>query len=717
MDRTVTVTTPLPDGVLLIESMAGREDLGRPFTYQVDLLSKVPDIDPTQLLGQPMTVNVETSDGVRNFNGIVCRFDEVGATAEFTRYRAVLRPWLYLLTNTANCRIFQKGDAGKDPRTVPNIVKEVATDQEFKDIDLSRLDKKDYREWEFLVQYRESDFNFISRMLEQEGIYYYFTHTEDKHMLVLADASSSHDFVDGHETVPFFQSQDIVSMPELEDKEFLESFTLARQIEPGAYVTTDFNFENPTGDRLVRSSTPAEHAFGSFELFDFPGEFKERPEGEDVAMVRRQESQIDQEVFQGSGNLRHLGVGDLFKVKGHPRAKVNSSEFLITGATYTIVSNAHTSDGGSGGLTFHMTFSAIDTKRSFRPTSRTPKPSVQGPQTAIVVGPKDEEIWTDEYGRVKVQFHWDRYGASDENSSCFVRVSQVWAGQKWGAMHIPRIGQEVIVDFLEGDPDRPIVTGRVYNQDQPVPYDLPDNKTQSGIKSRSTPKGGPNNFNEIRFEDKKGSEELFIQAEKNKNVKVKHNRSASVGANDSVHVGGDRSVTVDGNLSVTVKGGGKSAIHSDYKVTGKHSLHASDTIEVDAPTHIKLICGDSSILIEPGKITLVAGGKAQIVLDANVLAQSKDGAQVVLDEHVLAKSKAESKVVLDDKATVQSKDGAQVVLDKNALVKAAGGANVTIDGTKIQVAGQSEATMSAGGSVKASAAGVDIAGAKINLNS
>jgi type VI secretion system secreted protein VgrG len=716
MDRTVTVTTPLPDGVLLIESMAGREDLGRPFTYQVDLLSKVVDIEPTDLLGQPMTVNVETSDGVRFFNGIVCRFDEVGVVGESTRYRAVLRPWLYLLTNSSNCRIFQKTDVGKDPRTVPNVVKEVAADLSLKDIDLSRLEKKDYREWGFLVQYRESDFNFISRMLEQEGIYYYFTQAADRHTLVLADATSSHDLIKGHETVPFFQGESLTGL-KLEDNEFLETFTLARQIEPGAYVTTDYNFENPTGDRLVRSSTPPEHAFGSFELFDSPGEFSVRGEGEEVALVRRQESQVDSELFHGDGNLRHLSVGSLFKVTGHPRAKVNSAEFLITGATYTIVSNPHTSSGGGSGTTFHMSFTAIDTKRSFRAVSRTPKPSVQGPQPAVVVGPKNEEIWTDEYGRIKVQFQWDRFGTSDENSSCWVRVSQVWAGAKWGAMHIPRVGQEVIVDFLEGDPDRPIVTGRVYNKDQMPPYTLPDNKTQSGIKSRSTPKGGPSNFNEIRFEDKKGSEELFIHAEKNKTVNVKHDRSASIGGSDSVSVGGDRSLSVDGNLSVTVKGGGQSAVHSTVSVTGKHGLHASDTIEVDAPTHIQLKCGDSIILIEPGKITLQAGGKAQIVLDANVFAKANGGAQVVLDPNVLVKSNAGSQVVLDANAAAKSSGGSEVVLDGNALVKAAGGGNVTVDGTKIQVAGQAEVNISAGsGSVKASGPGVEISGAMVKVN-
>jgi type VI secretion system secreted protein VgrG len=274
-------------------------------------------------------------------------------------------------------------------------------------------------------------------------------------------------------------------------------------------------------------------------------------------------------------------------------------------------------------------------------------------------------------------------------------------------MHIPRIHQEVIVDFLEGDPDRPIITGRVYNNDQMPPYDLPDNKTQSGIKSRSTPKGGPTNFNEIRFEDKKGSEELFIQAEKTQTTKVKGSQSISVD--------GDRSVSVGGNLSLTVTGGGKSAVHSTHSVTGKHSLHASDTIEIDAPTHIKLTCGGSFILMEPGKITINAGGNAVVVLDANVLAKANGGAQVLLDANVLAKSNAGSKVVLDANALTQSSGGSQVMLDANALLKAGG--NVTIDGTKIQVTGKAEATVSAGsGSVKASGPGVEISGAMVKVN-
>jgi len=253
------------------------------------------------------------------------------------------------------------------------------------------------------------------------------------------------------------------------------------------------------------------------------------------------------------------------------------------------------------------------------------KPVVAGPETAIVVGPRGQEIHTDKYGRVRIQFHWDRDGESNESSTCWVRVGQMWAGPNWGSIYIPRIGQEVVVQFLGGDPDRPIITGTVYNADNMPPYTLPENATQSGIKSRSTPKGTSSNFNELRFEDKKGAEEVFIQAEKNKTVKVKHNRSATIGADDSIAVGGDRSVTVKGNLSVTVQGHGKSPIHSTHSVTGKHSLHASDTVEIDAPTHIKLTCGGSSILIEPTKITIQAGGQAKVVLDIEALMSAGTG--------------------------------------------------------------------------------------------
>jgi type VI secretion system secreted protein VgrG len=543
-DRVITVSTPLAEGMLLFERMMGREALGQLFEYEVDMLSKSGDIKPADLLGKPTTVKVQMLDeeGARSFNGLVTRFGPSALEGDVTRYRATLRPWLWLLTRTTNCRIFQR-------KTVPEIVQQVFRDNGFSDFDATRLTAGNYRKWEYLVQYRETDFNFVSRIMEQEGIYYYFTHSAEKHTLVLADAHGSHDPTPGYETVPFIQME---AGSTGRRRDYVDAWAFGQQVVPGKMFVDDFNFESPRGDRKSPVSSPREGAHANFEIYDYPGEFVDRGEGMVQARLRLEGRQVEFETFEGSGDARGLTTGGLFTLTEHPRAD-QEKQYLITAANYVITSNPYGSHGGDGdGPSYRCSFTTIDSQVPFRVPQTTPKPVVQGPQTAIVVGQKGEEIWTDQYGRVKVQFHWDRYGTSDENSSCWVRVAQVWAGSKWGAMHIPRIGHEVIVDFLEGDPDRPIITGRVYNADNMPPYDLPANQTQSGIKSRSSKGGGPSNFNEIRFEDKKGSEELFVQAEKDHNITVKNNQSLSVGASRSKSVGTDETVTVGTTRTETV---------------------------------------------------------------------------------------------------------------------------------------------------------------------
>jgi type VI secretion system secreted protein VgrG len=695
--RFATVSSWLPDGVLLLERGSFHEELGKPFEFQVDLLSTDPGLDLREALGKRMVVEVDLNSGAtRYFNGLVTRFSFGETRGQYHQYRATLRPWIWLLSRTSNCRIFQN-------MTVPEIVKAVFRSHGFGDFDDKLAEA--YRSWDYLVQYRETDLNFVNRILEQEGIYYFFEHGAEKHTLLLADSLSSHAPTPGYEVVPFLEPEVVASMPS--DLEYIDGWNAWRQLQAGAFSATDFNFETPKASLLNTLKGSEDDGNQAFEIFDYPGEFKNADEGETSVKLGLQEQAADVERLEGTGNSHAPMAGGLFTLSDYPRDDQNK-QYLVVSASCSVTVTLYVSGtGAAGGTDFHCSFVAMDSQRQFRCPRRTPKPVVQGPQTAIVVGPSGEEIWTDQYGRVKVQFHWDREGKDDENSSCWVRVAQVWAGAKWGSMHIPRIGQEVIVDFLEGDPDRPIITGRVYNADNMPPYDLPANQTQSGIKSRSTKGGAPSNFNEIRFEDKKGSEEMFLQAEKNQTTNVKHNRGATVGGGDSISVGGDRSVSVSGNLSVTVQGGGKGAVHSMLSVTGKHGLHASDTIEIDAPTHIKLTCGGSSLLIEPGKITLASGGRAIVVLDANVLAQSSAGSKVVLDANALAKSSGGSQVLLDANVLAKSSGGATVALDSNAAV----------DGAKATVTGKSETVVSGGaGTMKADGGGVAISGPMVKVN-
>ena len=326
---------------------------------------------------------------------------------------------------------------------------------------------------------------------------------------------------------------------------------IVHQWQSGAYAGTDYDFEKPRASLLVRQQANVQHKLGDGEVFEYPTGHLVASDGQAYVRARLEAIQSGVELIHGSGNVRGLGVGNLFTLTAYP-IDAQNIQYLITSAALDATNNPHETGGSTQENECHFSFSGVDSSVPFRPALATPRPRVQGPQTALVVGQSGAEIWTDKYARVKVQFHWDREGTKNENSSCWVRVAQIWAGSGWGGIHIPRIGQEVIVDFLEGDPDRPIVTGRVYNADNMPPYDLPANQTQSGIKSRSSAGGSPSNFNEIRFEDKKGSEELFVQAEKDQNTSVKNNQSLTVKVNRTKSIGGDETVSVSGNRTETV---------------------------------------------------------------------------------------------------------------------------------------------------------------------
>jgi type VI secretion system secreted protein VgrG len=447
----------------------------------------------------------------------------------------------------------------------------------------------EYRPWEYCVQYRETDFNFVSRLLEQEGIYYYFKHEDGKHTLVLADSSDAHEAVSGFEQVTFLPQA--VDTPRLKD-EVIEEWFVTQQIQPGAYVVDDYDFERPSVELEATFKDARQHAEAKGEVYDFPGEYIVKAEGEHFVQTRLEELLAQHELCEGSGTTRSLCTGSLFKLAKHPRADQNR-EYLVTGAQYRLQFEGYEGLDDTGG-DYRCSFTAMSSAVPFRPARSTPKPVVQGPQTGVVVGPSGDEIYTDKYGRVKVKFHWDRHGKKDENASCWMRVSHPWAGSNWGAIHIPRIGQEVIVDFLEGDPDCPIITGRVYNAEQMPPWELPGNKTQSGILTRSTLKGASANANAIRFEDKKGSEQLWIHAEKNQDIEVEsdethsvgHDRTKTIGNDETTHVKHDRTETVDNNETITIGVNRSERVGSNETITigsnRTESVGVNETISIGA---------------------------------------------------------------------------------------------------------------------------------------
>lgn len=579
-NRLLAINTSLGPDVLAVRSIKLEEAISQLFELEAELASDNAEVDFDKVIGKAVTIRLNVGQKEKRFfNGIVSRLVQVANKGGYASYRATIVPWLWMLTRTSDCRIFME-------KTVPEIIEEVFKDHDPKDYQLKLSGS--YEKKEYCVQYRETDFNFVSRLMEQEGIYYYFEHKDGKHTMVLADAISAHKAFDGYAEVIFHPLEKGAA-----GRECITNWSVEKEVQPVAYALNDFDFKKPKASLNASTNLSRKYGLAHTEIYDYPGEYVEHGDGERLADVRLNELQSQYEILSGQANARGLATGCVFKLKNHPRGDQNR-DYLITSTEMNVDAGdfaAGNAAAGSGEF-FSCNFTAIDKAQQFRAGRVTPKPIVQGPQTAIVVGPGGEEIHTDEHARVKVQFHWDRYGKADENSSCWIRVSQFWAGKEWGSMHIPRIGQEVIIEFLEGDPDRPIITGRVYNGEQVPPYGLPANKTQSGIKSRSTLGGSGKNFNELRFEDKKGGEEIFLHGEKDWTIKIKNNESETVGSNISTNAGGNISRNAGANISrtadvtITDKAGKdiitKSGKNMDLEAGGSYQLFTSLGIHLKA---------------------------------------------------------------------------------------------------------------------------------------
>jgi type VI secretion system secreted protein VgrG len=630
-NREATVKSALADDVLLFAGMSGSEALGRLSEFRVRLFSLDTSLKIGDVLGKPMTVMLATTeDGdPRHFNGIVTRFAHTGWSGDFAVYEATLHPWLWLLGRAANCRIFQD-------MSVPDIVKAVCAPYGGAAVLSVTALSGDYPALPYCVQYRETDFDFVCRLLEGVGIYFYFTHEATQHTMVLADSYSAHQPIAGYDALKFARAARKGEWAE----ESVSSWASGGIIATSKYVLKDFDFEKAASSRsgglLATATIAAGFDQASYEMFDYPGEYSVADQGNALARARIETLHGQCEQITAVTDARGLHPGGLFTLADHPREDQNR-DYLVTSAQYKISDNGYVS--GSGGFAFACEVGAIGKEHPYRPLPTAPRPRVFGPQTAIVVGKAGEEIWTDKYGRVKVQFHWDRLGEDDENSSCWVRVAQGWAGKGWGAMTVPRIGMEVVVSFLEGDPDRPLVTGCVYNSDAMPPYELPANQTRSTVKSQSS-KGG-DGFNELRFEDKKGAEEVYMHAERDFLRVVKNNDALKVGfetadkgdqtvdiKNDqTIKVGHDQLENVDNNQTITIKADQKLDVGGDQTVgiDGKQAVKVGTTIVIEAGTSIELKVGGSSIKIEAAKITIKAP-EIEVAADAN--AKVKAGAMM-----------------------------------------------------------------------------------------
>lgn len=546
-ERPMRVDSDLAEDVLLLQSFTGRERLSAPFVWDLRLLSEESSLDAEGLLRSPMTVTMSTPSGEdRLVHGLVRRFIQMGQDEDLTTYRAEIVPWLWFLSLTRDCQVFQN-------KTVLDVVEDVFDTQGYSDYDIRCT--RSYPEREYCVQYRESHLNFVSRLLEEEGIFYFFEHSDSKHTLVLADHESAFSTCPGQPEAPMGQA----AVPE---EDVVTELVREHSATAGEVSLADYDYLQPS--LSLQSSISGD---GEGEYRDYhPRRFTSREAGDRKARLLMEAQEARRQIVRGESSCRAFRSGHSFELYGHYRDDINRE--------YTLVEIRHHGRAGdyragaSGAVDYRNEFRAIPHDVPYRPPREAEKPDVQGSQTAIVVGKENEEIWTDEHGRIKVQFHWDREGEMDEKSSCWVRVATRWAGKNWGDVHIPRVGQEVVVDFLEGDPDRPIVTGCVYNADHPPPYDLPSEKTRSGAKSRSSKEGSSGDFNEIRFEDKKGEEEIYVHAEKDLRTVVENDEQREVRDERDTTIGEKKSPAADDEWieSQKVHGG------RGRKVTGDESV-------------------------------------------------------------------------------------------------------------------------------------------------
>ena len=704
-NRMLTVSGSFPDGQFLLDGLRGTEWLGAPFQFGLTLLSDSPDIDLSSLVGDTMTVGVEGEESnTRYFHGYVTRMALTGIFDTHAQYSVTLRPWFFLMSSRVNSRIFQN-------QSVVDIAKALFGEHGFSDVEDALSDSYDPRE--FVVQYRESDFAFVSRLFEHAGIYYYFRHEKDRHVMVLADASSAHSTNPGYEAVPFHPQ----GTPNAEADEFISSWELVHQWRPGAYASDDYDFERPRADLTSQLQANAQHKKGDLEIFDYPAGHTDQGDIQGYVRGRLEALQSDVEIANGGGDVRGIGAGDLFELIDFPSANQNK-QYLIVSSSYDAKNNAHDTGDASDGH-FNLSFTAMDSQVPFRPPLSTPMPRVEGVQTAIVVGESGDEITTDQYGRVKVQFHWDRAGKNDENSSCWVRVAQLWAGSGWGGIHIPRIGQEVIVDFLEGDPDRPIITGRVYNADNMPPYALPDNKTQSGIKSRSTLGGAPSNFNELRFEDKKGSELVNLQAEKDLTSLVKHDEDRNVGNDRTTEIGHDETITVGNNRTETVSKQEAITIGGDRQ----ESVGKSETVSIGTTRALTVgtdetiqVGGKRADSVAKDESITVGGGQSLSVGKNQSVDVGKDQTVSVGGGVTLSVTKDES-VTVGGNLTVSVSKGETRDIGKKLAISAGDQITVTSGGGSITIKSNGDITVKGGGKITIQGSSdVIIKGSKVSLN-
>ncbi|MGN2500524.1 type VI secretion system Vgr family protein [Serratia marcescens] len=608
MNRMITIHTSLNDTPFLFKTLTGKEALSSLYTFSVDVLSETQPVDPKKLLGQTLTVECRQTPQLppRYLSGIMTRVEVKGRDSNdrYDRYTLTVKPALWSLGQGRDCRIWQE-------KSVPDIITTLLREQ---DIAFENRLSWDYRCWEYCVQYQESDLDFISRLMEHEGIYYYFKHDNGKHTLVLADAPEQHEVLSGFATFPCIdETVADVSGPGI------ARWRVSETMSASLYLTDDYDFRRPRASLLQARQNPVSGGQQDTVVFDWPGRYTRHDDGAFYSRIRQQELACAQAQMSGETPSLGMAPGHAFTLTRAARPEDNRT-YIVSGAEYFFSEAGYYSQDDEAATPVHRTaFTAHPAALNWRPARQTAWPRTYGPQTAEVVGPQGQTIWTDEYGRVKLRFRWDRHHVpGNDEAACWVRVSSAWAGWGYGSLQVPRVGEEVIVDFINGDPDRPIVTGRVYNQDSMPPWDLPADATKMGFMTRSAG-GTPENGSFLVFDDAPGRETFDMHAERDMNMSAERDLTVNIEGARTTRVKGEDSYTFDERQCVRIAKGRQVDIAAggdNREVTGDSTttLHGKQTVIIDGELVEEYRDGQTTTVTAGGQtLKIHAGGQTIII--------------------------------------------------------------------------------------------------------
>ncbi len=736
---------------------AGQEAMSRAFEVTVTFTTDERDLGASSVVGRPATLTIEAEGVERCIHGIASRFIRGEPGSGRAEHHVTLVPATWLLSLNRDSRIFQG-------LSVPQIVAEVLNQAGIPEWaprpghegkERPKLayqlalnsSSGGYPAREHVTQYKESDWDFISRLLEEEGIHFFFDHDETSHLLVISDGASAHEAINvgrdsafadrsilGSAVIPFKQASGAMA-----HGEHLRRFRMAEEMRPFGVALTDYAFERPVLPLYAEASIPGP----GIDVYEHPGRYDVPGSGARLSQVRLEEISMARAMGEGESTSPRLTPGRIFQLTDHPVVDLNG-DYLITKVEHRGFEAS--GEVGAGEERYSCRIEVIAAGKPFRPARSTPKPVIHSVQTAIVVGPPGEEIHTDEHGRIKVRFHWDRSGLRDDRCSSWIRVAQASAGAAWGSMFIPRVGHEVVVSFIDGDPDRPLATGSVYHGTNVPPYPLPADKTKSTIKTQSTPGGGGSN--ELRFEDKKGSEEVYLHAQKDLNVRVENDKDQEIGGDESLDVSGSRTVTVNEchtetillaqtitvGAALTQTVGGLMSLNvgaakieivgaaSSETVIGQKSTSVGFSYSAKAGTDIKMKSGKSTSITAGTSLAARAGGPVAVSAGKDMTVTAKGAINVEAGKGMEVKVEGEQRdeasqkrtIIAGERVSIQvgssvvtvDKTGKINIQGKDITVKSEG--PIKVDGQKIHVTSQGAVTVEASGKVKVKGGNVGV---------